>query len=140
MFVKDTKGKWYEVEEKALKNKEVDNEKFQEVIIAERAERRKKVTDMISQLDNQELSMLFGELLELGWGRFGGYWRPDAGNCPECSCPECQCPECQCPECGCPECSCPECTDPSWNWGSYYRPGGYGGWQYRGGYRPLRRR
>lgn len=126
MFVQDVNGNWYEINEDQLKGKKIDNERVRETTAAIRAEKRKKVADLLTGLDSVDLNILADELAarsnlrSVGFGGryFPGIFRAD---CPECQCPECQCPECQCPECSCPECSCPECSSMPWWSNSQYQ-------------------
>jgi hypothetical protein len=63
MLVSDLRGRWYKVEEDVLTGNEVDREKVLEVIAAERAEKRKKIVDYLSTLDQGDMNTLKGVLL-----------------------------------------------------------------------------
>ena len=142
MFVKDPQGKWYEVDEKLLKDKQVNEAKAREAIIAERAEKRRKVIDVIASFDLEELAILRDQLLGSIAGRIptldcvrrpwgGPYW--GAGGTPDCDCqaptPNCDCqaptPNCDCqaptPNCDCqgptPNCDCNSTGYGSWGGG-----------------------
>lgn len=69
MLVKDVKGKFYEVDEKVLSGKEIDEEKAMEAMAAERAEKRKKISEMLSKLDPTEYAILRDNLIGRMRGR-----------------------------------------------------------------------
>ena len=58
MLVKDTKGIWYEVDEEVLKEKHVVFKKEHEITIAEFTEKRKKVIELVNNLDGDEKDIM----------------------------------------------------------------------------------
>lgn len=58
MYIKDMNGNCCEVEESNLKSKQNDIQKAKELIVAKRAEKRKKILDFLNALDNDELEIL----------------------------------------------------------------------------------
>ena len=116
MFVKDTKGNWYEVEESLLKDKAVSAEKAREAFIAERAEKRQKVMAFLANTDQEELQILSDHLRSRSTRGWHGTSRAAvasgtaAPDCPPPDCPDCNdcadCPDCPAP-CGGP----PDCAD-----------------------------
>ena len=103
MFLKDPAGNWYEVPDDVLKGKAVDEQRAREALATERAEKRKKIVDMISGLDADEMQILRGQL-----GLRPGYRVPVAGtdsiDC-NCDCGDCNC-DCSDCNCDCSDCNC----------------------------------
>ena len=69
MYVRDSKGNYYEIGEAVLKNKKVDASKAREALVAERAEKRKKMIDFLSSLDEDEITILHDTLIGASTGR-----------------------------------------------------------------------
>jgi hypothetical protein len=90
MYVKDINGDWCKVEESNLKGKQIDIEKSKEAIVAERAEKRKKIIDYVNALDNDELQILRSNLFDKMQvvRSFGGQEDRRSSNCPDCHCSE----------------------------------------------------
>lgn len=63
MLVKDIKGTFYEVNDAALKGKEVEEEKAYEAMAAEKAMKKKKIVDMLSKMDRTDIQILYDTLL-----------------------------------------------------------------------------
>ena len=69
MLVKDIKGVFYEVDEKTLKGKEVDQDKAYEAIAEEKAAKKKRIVDMLTKMDWDDISILRSTLFGKPSGR-----------------------------------------------------------------------
>ena len=58
MYVRAQDGKWYEVDDKSLKGKEIDAEKVKQVIADANAETRKKAAELLASLDPEVAAAL----------------------------------------------------------------------------------
>jgi hypothetical protein len=126
MFVKDTRGYWYDVDEEFLKNKKIDPDKAREALIAERAEKRKKIIDLLSSLDRDDIEILHDKLIEFR-PNIPDWSRPECiGRRPECISPRPDCiginwgssgghPACDCKD-GHPACDCSGAWERYYNW------------------------
>jgi len=115
MFVHDNCGAWYEVADEHLKGKQVDPERVREITIATRAEKRKKIAELLTGLDEVDLDILTWELAARSNFPWQGIKQQCSGGCPECHCPEC---------------GCPKGSDPDWSVNPYAAQ-----WRYRGTWR-----
>jgi hypothetical protein len=90
MYIKDINGNWCKVEESNLKSKQIDIQEAKELIVAERAEKRKKILDFLNALDNDELEILQCNLSDkmqsIPSSARQGSWR--SSNSPDRSCSE----------------------------------------------------
>lgn len=114
MFIRDEHGNWYEMSAEALKGKKVDPEKVREAAIVERAEKTKKVLNILSSLDQDEREILCVEVIGQIPERLIPTWasqRPDciginwgtSGGHPACDC-----------ACGHAACDCSSAWEQDW--------------------------
>lgn len=101
IFVKDVRGQWYEIDENLLKDKQVDKEKSLEAIANERAEMRKKVIDMLSTLNPDELAILKDQLVGSSTLSSGERSRQMISKPGDCDCQHCFCYCSHCTICDC---------------------------------------
>ena len=64
MCFKETSSNVNKVEESSIKSEHIVIQKSKEAIVAERAEKRKKIMDFVNALDNDELQILQSNLLD----------------------------------------------------------------------------